>query len=107
MFSPVLHNVTVMFPSGAGLELRLREGTITTTVLLPEDFQNATLGLLGNMNDDSKDDLVASDGQLVSNQSIPEEVFKFGKSCELRFWQQVKSRTTCSLMLFCFIYILP
>ncbi|XP_067106580.1 sushi domain-containing protein 2 [Osmerus mordax] len=80
VFSPIPHNVTVMFPSGAGVELRLREGTMTTTVLLPEDFQNATLGLLGNMNDDSKDDLVASDGQLISNQSIPEEVFKFGRS---------------------------
>lgn len=82
MFSPIPENVTVMFPTGAGVEVRLREGTMTTTVLLPEEFMNSTVGLLGKMNDDPKDDLVDSDGQLVSNQSNAEEVFHFGGSCE-------------------------
>lgn len=82
MFSPTSTNVTVMFPSGAGVEVRLREGTMTTTVLLPEAFKDSTLGLLGKMNGDAKDDLVFKNGQLVQNHSDPEEVFNFGASCK-------------------------
>lgn len=82
VFSPTPENVTVMFPSGAGVEVRLREGTMTTTVLLPEEFKGLTQGLLGNVNGDATDDLVLSDGQLVGNVSNPEEVFRFGASCK-------------------------
>lgn len=82
MFSPASINVTVMFPSGAGVEVRLREGTMATTVLLPEDFRDSTLGLLGKMNGDAKDDLVLSNGQLLQDPSNPEEVFSFGASCK-------------------------
>ncbi|XP_061553996.1 sushi domain-containing protein 2 [Phycodurus eques] len=58
VFSPSAPNVTVMFPSGAGVEVRLRDGTVTATVLLPEEFHNATRGLLGNANGVAGDDLV-------------------------------------------------
>ncbi|XP_030210701.1 sushi domain-containing protein 2 [Gadus morhua] len=78
VFSPNPNNVTVMFPSGAGVELRLIEGTVTTTVLLPEDFHGATLGMLGKMNGDPADDLTTPDGQTVSIQSTPQELFEFG-----------------------------
>lgn len=71
-----------MFPSGAGVEVRLREGTMTTTVLLPELFKDATLGLLGKMNGNAGDDLELSNGQLVQNRSNPEEVYSFGASCK-------------------------
>ncbi|XP_031711836.1 sushi domain-containing protein 2-like isoform X2 [Anarrhichthys ocellatus] len=80
VFSPSSTNVTVMFPSGAGVEVRLREGTMTATVLLPEEFKDSTLGLLGKMNGDAKDDLALSNGELVSNLTNPEEVFSFGAS---------------------------
>ncbi|XP_051269108.1 sushi domain-containing protein 2-like [Dicentrarchus labrax] len=80
VFSPTSTNVTVMFPTGAGVEVRLREGTMTTTVLLPEEFKDSTLGLLGKMNGDAMDDLALSNGQLVQNHSNPEELFSFGAS---------------------------
>ncbi|KAL7376656.1 hypothetical protein ABVT39_012807 [Epinephelus coioides] len=80
VFSPSSTNVTVMFPSGAGVEVRLREGTMTTTVLLPEGFKNSTLGLLGKMNGDPTDDLALTNGQLVQDHSNPVEVFSFGAS---------------------------
>lgn len=82
VFSPNPTNVTVMFPSGAGVELRLRGGTMTTTVLLPEVFKDFTRGLLGKMNGDPKDDLVTSDGQTESDQGNAEGLFNFGASCE-------------------------
>ncbi|XP_054896694.1 sushi domain-containing protein 2-like isoform X2 [Poeciliopsis prolifica] len=80
VFSPISTNVTVMFPSGAGVEVRCRGETMTTTVLLPEEFKNSTVGLLGKMNGDAKDDLALSNGQLVQNHSNPEELFNFGAS---------------------------
>ncbi|XP_020340683.1 sushi domain-containing protein 2 isoform X1 [Oncorhynchus kisutch] len=80
VFSPNPTNVTVMFPSGAGVELRLRGGTMTTTVLLPEVFKDFTRGLLGKMNGDPKDDLVTSDGQTESDQGNAEGLFNFGAS---------------------------
>ncbi|XP_027882378.1 sushi domain-containing protein 2-like [Xiphophorus couchianus] len=80
VFSPTSTNVTVMFPSGAGVEVRRRGETMTTTVLLPEEFKNSTVGLLGKMNGDARDDLALSNGQLVQNHSNPEELFSFGAS---------------------------
>ncbi|KAK2819141.1 hypothetical protein Q5P01_024702 [Channa striata] len=80
VFSPTSTNVTVMFPTGAGVEVRLREGIMTTTVLLPEEFKDSTLGLLGKMNGDAREDLVLSNGELMQNHSNPEELFNFGAS---------------------------
>uniref|UniRef100_A0AAY4B758 Sushi domain containing 2 n=1 Tax=Denticeps clupeoides TaxID=299321 RepID=A0AAY4B758_9TELE len=75
-----LCNVTVMFPSGAGVEVRLRERTIVVTVLLPEDFRNSVEGLLGNMNDDPTDDLISRDKEIFLANSNAEELFSFGAS---------------------------
>ncbi|KAI4816361.1 hypothetical protein KUCAC02_008688, partial [Chaenocephalus aceratus] len=80
VFSPTSSNVTVMFSSGVGVEVRLREGTMTTTVLLPEEFIDTTMGLLGKMNGDPKDDLALTNGELVQNRTNPEEVFNFGQA---------------------------
>lgn len=85
VFSPTPTNVTVMFPSGAGVEVRERDGDLTTTVLLPEEFDNAILGLLGKMNGNAADDLVLSNGESVRNESNPEELFTFGASCKTLF----------------------
>ncbi|XP_051906586.1 sushi domain-containing protein 2 [Hippocampus zosterae] len=80
VFSPSGTNVTVMFPSGAGVEVRLRSNAITATVLLPEEFYNSTQGLLGNMNGVPGDDLLAPHGTVAVNGSNAEEVFSFGAS---------------------------
>ncbi|XP_061116434.1 sushi domain-containing protein 2 [Conger conger] len=79
VFSPVPQNVTVMFPTGAGVEVRARGGAMATTVLLPQDFENHTLGMLGRMNGDPSDDLVSSNGEVFPlNQTEAEELFQFG-----------------------------
>ncbi|XP_038149513.1 sushi domain-containing protein 2-like [Cyprinodon tularosa] len=80
VFSPTSINVTVMFPSGAGVEVRHRGETMTTTVLLPEEFKGSTLGLLGKMNGDPNDDLALPNGKLFQNHSDAEELFNFGAS---------------------------
>ncbi|KAJ0013128.1 hypothetical protein NQD34_017463 [Periophthalmus magnuspinnatus] len=80
VFSPVSTNVTVMFPSGAGVELRLRGDNMATTVLLPDDFFHKTLGLMGTLNGNAQDDLTLNNSQVVQNISDAEEVFNFGAS---------------------------
>lgn len=82
VFSPTRDNVTVMFPSGAGVEVRRREETMTTTVLLPHSIDSPTHGLLGTMNNNNTDDLTFNNGRIVQNSSNPEEVFSFGASCK-------------------------
>ncbi|KAK2845374.1 hypothetical protein Q7C36_010228 [Tachysurus vachellii] len=78
VFSAVPQNVTVMFPSGAGVEVRGSEGVVTLTVLLPEEFTEQTQGLLGKMNDDPEDDLTSSDGTVVGVDGSPQDIFTFG-----------------------------
>ncbi|XP_072311564.1 sushi domain-containing protein 2-like [Eucyclogobius newberryi] len=80
VFSPSSTKVTVMFPSGTGVEVRLRGDNMATTVLLPEDFSHMTLGLMGKLNGNAQDDLTLENGQVVQNISNPEEVFSFGAS---------------------------
>ncbi|XP_036384721.1 sushi domain-containing protein 2-like, partial [Megalops cyprinoides] len=79
VFSPVPQNVTVMFPSGAGVEVRVRAGNLATTVLLPEEFKDHTVGLLGRMNNDPHDDLVTSNGTVLPpSPDSAQDLFRFG-----------------------------
>ncbi|XP_041957743.1 sushi domain-containing protein 2 [Alosa sapidissima] len=81
VFSSMVENVTVMFPSGAGVEVRAREGAMATTVLLPLEFTNHTRGLLGSMTDELDDVLVSSDEERFdASQSTPEDLFHFGST---------------------------
>ncbi|XP_049594189.1 sushi domain-containing protein 2 [Syngnathus scovelli] len=80
VFSPSGANVTVMFPSGAGVEVRLRGPAVTATVLLPEEFHNSTRGLLGNFNGVAGDDLLPAHVGLAAGANNAEEVFNFGAS---------------------------
>lgn len=83
MFAPSPQNVTVIFLSGAGVEVRLREGTMAVTVLLPLEFANDTQGLLGLMNSDPSDDLLTRLGQVISSaNATSEQIFTFGAGCE-------------------------
>ncbi|XP_061586545.1 sushi domain-containing protein 2 [Cololabis saira] len=79
VFAPGPQDVTVMFLSGVGVELRVHEGAMVATVLLPEDFSNRTTGLLGVMNSDPSDDLLTPCGEVVSSaDTTMEELFTFG-----------------------------
>lgn len=77
VFSPIATNVTVMFPSGTGVEVRAGQGVMTLTVLLPQDLQNRTLGLLGTMNDDPEDDLTSSNGAIIPLNSSAQDIFTY------------------------------
>uniref|UniRef100_A0A8D0DEN9 Sushi domain containing 2 n=1 Tax=Sander lucioperca TaxID=283035 RepID=A0A8D0DEN9_SANLU len=79
VFAPSLQNVTVIFLSGAAMEVRVHEGAMAVTVLLPTEFTNHTQGLLGLMNSDPSDDLLTQLGEIISPaEATPEEIFTFG-----------------------------
>uniref|UniRef100_H3B8I1 Sushi domain containing 2 n=1 Tax=Latimeria chalumnae TaxID=7897 RepID=H3B8I1_LATCH len=76
--SAVSQNVTVMFPSGAGVEVRGRAGGLAVTVLLPEEFWNRTQGLLGVLNGKAEDDFMRRDGTVLPSNASPRNLFEFG-----------------------------
>uniref|UniRef100_A0A3Q4HSV0 Sushi domain containing 2 n=1 Tax=Neolamprologus brichardi TaxID=32507 RepID=A0A3Q4HSV0_NEOBR len=81
VFSPSPGKVTVIFSSGVGVEVRLYEGTMAVTVLLPGEFYNHTQGLFGSMNSDPSDDLTTQLGEVISSADATlEEIFTFGAS---------------------------
>ncbi|XP_034548771.1 sushi domain-containing protein 2 [Notolabrus celidotus] len=79
VFAPCLQNVTVIFHSGAAVEVRVQEGTMAATVLLPTEFTNQTMGLLGLMNSDPSDDLLTHVGEVIPPADVTaEDIFTFG-----------------------------
>ncbi|XP_018413992.1 PREDICTED: sushi domain-containing protein 2 [Nanorana parkeri] len=78
LFSPSPANVTVMFPSGAGVEVREIGGFLSLSVFLPEIFKDKTQGLLGVMNDNPADDFTLRNGTVLPTASSPEEIYQFG-----------------------------
>lgn len=77
-------NVTVMFSSGAGVEVQKSGQLLQLAVLLPEKFSHRTRGLFGVMNDNAGDDLAFRNGTVLGGGggSSPEELFAFGADCK-------------------------
>ncbi|ETE57082.1 Sushi domain-containing protein 2, partial [Ophiophagus hannah] len=80
LYSSPGQNVTVMFSSGAGVEVSGHGGKVLSlTVLLPETFQDQTEGLFGRMNGRPQDDLTLPNGTALDVASSgPQEHFAFG-----------------------------
>ncbi|XP_069475274.1 uncharacterized protein [Ambystoma mexicanum] len=78
VYSPSGHNVTVMFPSGAGVEVRDMGHFLSISVLLPKEFQNDTQGLMGVLNGYPDDDFTFRNGTVLPSDASPEQLFGFG-----------------------------
>nr|XP_033811207.1 sushi domain-containing protein 2 isoform X2 [Geotrypetes seraphini] len=78
IYSAIDQNVTVMFPSGAGVEVRGRNGILGVSVLLPEEFLNRTRGLMGVMNNNPEDDFSFTNGSVLPADATPEQFFQMG-----------------------------
>ncbi|KAM5193400.1 sushi domain-containing protein 2 isoform 2-T2 [Mantella aurantiaca] len=78
LFSPYNTDVTVMFPSGTGVEVRGIGGFLSLSIFLPEIFKNKTQGLLGVMNDNTEDDFTLRNGTILPTTASPEEIYQFG-----------------------------
>lgn len=82
LYAAAGQNVTVMFSSGAGVEVRARGGFLSLTVLLPEKFMNQTRGLLGVMNDNPGDEYTFRNGTTMPLDASPQQLFAFGADCK-------------------------
>ncbi|NXR95280.1 SUSD2 protein, partial [Hypocryptadius cinnamomeus] len=80
LYSTPDQNITVMFSSGSGVEIRGSGGFLTLTVLLPEEFKNHTWGLFGVMNGNPEDDYTFKNKTTMSVHASPQQVFEFGAS---------------------------
>ncbi|XP_063272358.1 sushi domain-containing protein 2 [Prinia subflava] len=80
LYSTPDQNITVMFSSGSGVEIRGSEGFLTLTVLLPEKLVNHTWGLFGVMNGNPEDDYTFKNKTTMSVHASPQQVFEFGAS---------------------------
>ncbi|GCC36735.1 hypothetical protein chiPu_0015233 [Chiloscyllium punctatum] len=80
VYSATAQNVTVMFPSGAGVETRARGALLSITVLLPDTFMNWTEGLFGVMSNSSDDDFTFRNGSVLAADASPEMFYELGTS---------------------------
>ncbi|NWV99050.1 SUSD2 protein, partial [Machaerirhynchus nigripectus] len=78
LYSAPDQNITVMFSSGSGVEIRGNGGFLTLTILLPEKFMNHTQGLFGVMNGNPEDDYTFKNKTTMSVHASPQQVFEFG-----------------------------
>nr|XP_048677185.1 sushi domain-containing protein 2 isoform X9 [Caretta caretta] len=85
LYSTADQNITVMFSSGAGMELRGRGGFLSLTVLLPVEFHNHTQGLLGVMNDNPTDEYTFKNGTTMSSDASPQQLFEFGADWAVKY----------------------
>ncbi|XP_071618915.1 sushi domain-containing protein 2 isoform X2 [Heliangelus exortis] len=71
-------NITVMFSSGSGVEIRGSGGFLSLTVLLPDKFINNTHGLFGVMNGNTDDEYTFKNKTTMSIHASPQQMFEFG-----------------------------
>nr|XP_030141957.3 sushi domain-containing protein 2 isoform X3 [Taeniopygia guttata] len=84
LYSTPDQNITVMFSSGSGVEIRGSGGFLTLTILLPEKFMNHTWGLFGVMNGNPEDDYTFKNKTTMSVHASPQQVFEFGASWAIK-----------------------
>ncbi|KAJ7404334.1 hypothetical protein BTVI_72880 [Pitangus sulphuratus] len=78
LYSTPDQNITVMFSSGSGVEIRGKGGFLSLTVLLPEKFMNHTQGLFGVMNGNTEDEYTFRNKTTLPVHASPQQLFEFG-----------------------------
>ena len=74
--------VSVSFMSSISLEMSLREGTLTSLLKIPEEFNGTVTGLLGNFDGDDTNDLIYRDGTIAPDDIPDREKHVLGQTCE-------------------------
>ncbi|KAH9498702.1 hypothetical protein Btru_004609, partial [Bulinus truncatus] len=81
--------LVVTFPSGVSLSCYVGVKNLEISLDIPKMFQSKVRGLLGNFNNDPKDDFMLTDGKVLSPNSTERTIFEiFGKD-----WQVTTSNT--------------
>lgn len=79
-------SVHVSFANGLSVTVaqsELSAGLLSFVATFPLEFHKMTSGLLGNFNDDNRDEFVLSDGSMLdSAKPSDEDIHDFGQSCK-------------------------
>ena len=72
------------FSGGSSIEITVQNDIISVMlVTLPNRYRSLTRGLMGNYNDDAKDDLIPKNSSIsIPPDSSVEEIFAFGNTCK-------------------------
>ena len=74
--------VSVSFMSSISLEMSLREGTLTSLLKIPPEYNGTVIGLLGNFDGDDTNDLMYRNGTIASDDIPDREKHILGQTCE-------------------------
>ena len=75
-------SIRTHFSSGVTITVTLAFGLLNFVGALPETLQGIPVGLLGNFNGDTSDDLIYPNGTQIDINSPDALVHDFGQSCE-------------------------
>ena len=96
----------VSFQSSISLEMSLREGTMSSLLKIPPEFNGTVTGLLGNFDGDHTNDLIYRNGTRASNAISDKEKHVLGQTCEFHEFKIQEFQTFCNEPLFA-KYFLP
>ena len=74
--------VSVSFMSSISLEMSLREGTLTSLLKIPPEYNGTVTGLLGNFDGENTNDLMYRNGTIASDNIPDREKHILGQTCE-------------------------
>ncbi|XP_062600104.1 mucin-like protein [Saccostrea cucullata] len=80
------HKIRALFPSGPTMDFAVNLGMMELTASIPGSLSSSTInnGLLGNINGNMTDDLIAPNGTLLSTNSTEREIFySFGQQWQI------------------------
>ena len=75
-------SIDFSFRNGISLVVSVSFGLLSFVATIPQQFQGNASGLLGNFNDDSGDDFIFRDGQMIDSDSPDRLIHDFGQSCK-------------------------
>ncbi len=75
--------ITTSFANGIGVTVTASFGMLSFVLLVPEQFQNLTRGLMGNYNGDPMDDVVFRNGTMLAANVSDRIIHEVGQSCKI------------------------
>lgn len=76
------NSVLATFSNGVSVTVSVSFGLLSFVTTIPQSFEGAVEGLLGNFNGDSSDDLTYPNGTVLDVDSPDRLIHDFGQSCK-------------------------
>ena len=77
-----MNRIESTFSNGISVTVTLLSGLLNVVAVLPQDFMECTLGLLGNFNGNAADDFIYPNGTMLDDDASDEMIHNFGQTCK-------------------------